>query len=244
MTAQGSGADQRDSGATGAERRLAEPDYRTLLESMPGSYLVLNADLMITDSGFMVLLWNLLQRDSIRRLSGLEYMRELIKRPDFRRPGEVFWVMASTEGAAKNISWLQTQGMQLAKEDYYVAPAYSYPIADRELLTRLRQRRARHVVVALGGGTQERLGLYLKRNLDYPAAVHCTGAAICFLSGDQVHIPPWADKFYLGWLFRCLADPRRYGPRYWGARHLMPLLIKHRERLPELQPSASYRQPA
>lgn len=213
----------------------SDSGYRTAL---------LNADLVIPDSSFMVLLWNVLQRDSIRRLSGLEFMRELIKRPDFRRRGESFWIMASTAGAAKNIAWLQTQGMQLEENDYYVAPVYSYRIEDRELLDRLRLRRPRHVVVTLGGGTQERLGLYLKRNLDYAVAVHCTGAAISFLSGDQVHIPPWADKFYLGWLFRCLADPKRYGPRYWKARHLVSIMVQYRDRLPELQASATARQAA
>jgi N-acetylglucosaminyldiphosphoundecaprenol N-acetyl-beta-D-mannosaminyltransferase len=216
--------------AAPALRNLTQdPDYRQAL---------LDADLVITDSGFMVLLWNLLQRDSISRLSGLEYMRELITRPDFRQPGRTFWVMASTESAAKNVTWLQSQGIRVEEEDYYVAPVYTCPIEDEKLLNRVRHHGAAHVVLTLGGGTQECLGLYLKRNLNYPVAVHCTGAAISFLSGDQVHIPSWADKLFLGWLFRCFADPRRYGPRYWGARRLLPLLIRNRERLPEFRHAA------
>ena len=202
---------------------------------------LLNADLAITDSGFMVLLWNLLQGDSIRRLSGLEYMRELVKRPDFQRRGEVFWIMASMAGAVKNIAWLKTQGIHLGQHDYYVAPAYNDRIEDRELLRQIREQRPRHVIVTLGGGIQERLGFYLKNNLDYAVAVHCTGAAISFLSGDQVRIPSWADRFYLGWLFRCLAEPKRYGPRYWGARRLVPLMVQYRDRMPELQEPASKR---
>jgi exopolysaccharide biosynthesis WecB/TagA/CpsF family protein len=194
---------------------------------------LLKADLVITDSAFMVLLWNFLEKDSVRRLSGLEYMRALVKNPAFGRPEETFWVMPSLSSAMKNIAWLQTQGLEVANDDYYLAPAYHRPIEDRDLLDRLRERRPKHVVVTIGGGTQEILGLYLKRNLDYPVAVHCIGAAIAFLSGDQVRIPGWADKLYLGWLFRCLADPQRYGPRYWDARHLMPLIAKYRERLPE-----------
>jgi signal transduction histidine kinase/CheY-like chemotaxis protein len=47
MTARGTGGEPRDSGVIGAERRIPEPDFRTLLESMPGSYLVLNAELVI-----------------------------------------------------------------------------------------------------------------------------------------------------------------------------------------------------
>ena len=207
------------------------------LKNLPwdGDYreALLSADLVISDSSFMVLLWNLLEADSLRRLSGLAYVRELLWGDTLRRVGETFWIMASKESATKNITWLRSQGVEVGEEDYYLAPLYSRPIEDPELLARLRERRPKHVVVTLGGGTQEILGLYLKRNLEYPAVIHCIGAAIAFLSGDQVHIPHWVDKLYLGWLFRCVADPKRYGPRYWDARQLMPLLAKNRERLPE-----------
>jgi exopolysaccharide biosynthesis WecB/TagA/CpsF family protein len=196
---------------------------------------LLNADLVITDSAFMVMVWNVLQRDSLKRLSGLEYLRALVGRPGFCRDGNTFWIMAGAESAAKNIRWLRKKGLQVEDEHCYVAPVYGRPMEDEKLLNRLRQRRPEHVVVTLGGGTQERLGLYLKRNLDFPVAIHCIGAAIAFLSGDQVRIPAWADRFYLGWLFRCLADPKRYGPRYWDARHLIRLLLQYRERLPNLE---------
>jgi N-acetylglucosaminyldiphosphoundecaprenol N-acetyl-beta-D-mannosaminyltransferase len=213
--------------AAPALRNLAsEPEYRAAL---------LSADLVITDSGLMVLLWNFLQRDSIRRLSGLKYMRELIQRPEFRRRGETFWIMASPLAAAQNLSWLRAQGVEVGEGDAYVAPVYGHRVEDRELLSRLRERHPKHVIVTLGGGTQERLGVYLKNNLDYAAAIHCTGAAIAFLSGDQVRVPVWADRLYLAWLLRCLADPRRYGPRYWEARNLVPIMIRYRERLPELE---------
>src|SRR5437660_8693981 len=56
---------------------------------------LLNADLTITDSSFMVMMWNLLQHDSVPRLSGLTYMRHLLACEDFRRPGRTFWIMAS-----------------------------------------------------------------------------------------------------------------------------------------------------
>jgi len=68
--------------------------------------------------------------------------------------------------------------------------------------------------------------------LSYLPAIHCIGAAIAFLSGDQVHIPVWADSFYLGWLFRSISEPTRYIPRYWDARKLLPLMARYRDRLP------------
>ncbi len=105
-------------------------------------------------------------------------------------------------------------------------------IEDEALLKAIRDRRPRHIIVTLGGGTQERLGLYLKRNLEPVPSIHCIGAAIAFLSGDQVHIPMWADRFYLGWLFRCISEPMRYVPRYWSARKLIGLMLRYRDRLP------------
>jgi UDP-N-acetyl-D-mannosaminuronic acid transferase (WecB/TagA/CpsF family) len=109
---------------------------------------------------------------------------------------------------------------------------YEQVISDEDLLERIEERRPRHIVLGVGGGTQERLGLYLKQHLSYRPAIHCIGAAIGFLSGDQVYIPAWADTLGLGWLYRTMSDPKRFVPRYWDARHLAPLLLKYRDRLP------------
>jgi N-acetylglucosaminyldiphosphoundecaprenol N-acetyl-beta-D-mannosaminyltransferase len=197
---------------------------------------LLNADLTITDSSFMVLIWNIVQRDRIQRLSGLTYLRELLLRQDLRKPGNTFWVMANSSSAAKNAEWLGSNGVAVASEDVYLAPYYKDEIIDETLLAKLRQRRPRHIVLTLGGGTQERLGYYLKRNLDFRPAIHCIGAAIAFLSGDQVRIPVWADRLYLGWLFRCLSESN-YVSRYWSARKLLPLILHYRDNLPSVTAS-------
>ncbi len=183
---------------------------------------LLNADLAITDSALMVLIWNRLQRETIRRLSGLEYLRELLLEPDVRRPGNTLWIMANPGSARLNLDWLARQGITVPENCIFMAPYYGAVIDDVPLLGRLNRFRPQHVIITIGGGNQERLGLYLKRNLSYLPAIHCIGAAIAFLSGDQVHIPVWADKFYLGWLFRSLSEPKRYMPRYWGCLKAPP----------------------
>lgn len=193
---------------------------------------LLNADLVITDSAFMVLVWNLLEGDSIRRLSGLRYLRELLQRPPVREPGNCLWVMASESSARCNREWLATQGIEVPEECIYLAPMYRTPVEDPELVRRIERLRPQHVILTVGGGTQEQLGLYLKRHLSYQATIHCIGAAIAFLSGDQVNIPVWADHLYLGWLFRSISEPRRYVPRYWDARRLFQLLRRWRSALP------------
>ena len=196
---------------------------------------LLQADVAIADSSLMVMLWNLIQKDNILRLSGLEYLAELLTCPDVREPGGSFWIMASPASAATNLAWLRRQGIKVLREDVYLAPVYRAAIEDEALLHAIRNRRPRHVIVTLGGGTQEKLGFYLKRNLQPVPAIHCVGAAIAFLSGDQVHIPMWADRLYLGWLFRCLSEPARYVPRYWAARRLVGLMLRYRDRLPVAQ---------
>jgi UDP-N-acetyl-D-mannosaminuronic acid transferase (WecB/TagA/CpsF family) len=215
----------------------AAPALKDLDRNLDYRESLLNADLAITDSAFMVLIWNRLQPTPIKRLSGLEYLRELLLNPEVRQPGHTLWIMASPISAKRNLDWLAGQGITVPEDNIYMAPMYgNASISDPALIERLNRLRPRHVIVTIGGGTQERLGLYLKRNLSYRPAIHCIGAAIAFLSGDQVHIPVWADKFYLGWLLRSFAEPKRYIPRYWDARKLLALMLRHRSRLPDLKP--------
>ena len=191
------------------------------------------ADLVITDSGFLVLLWNAMTRTPIERVSGLKYLRLLIPRADFKEPGASFWVMPSADAMRRNLAWLRNQGCRLREEDCYVAPRYGAgAISDQALLRRIKARRPRHVVVCVGGGIQEKLGLYLKQGCASETAIHCIGAAIGFLTGDQVRIPDWADRKVLGWFFRCVSNPRRFVPRYVRALELPFILWRYRTELP------------
>lgn len=210
----------------------AAPALKNLAHDEQYRDALLGADFAIADSALMVLLWNLIQHKPIPKLSGLKYLRELIRQPEFRKPGASFWVMPSRSSAERNANWLRSQGVSVVDEDLYLAPVYGANILDAELIEKLEKRRPEHVVLGVGGGTQERLGLYLKNTLDYCPAIHCVGAAIAFLSGDQVRIPMWADALGLGWLWRSASDPRRFVPRYWDARHLVPLMLRFRDRLP------------
>jgi N-acetylglucosaminyldiphosphoundecaprenol N-acetyl-beta-D-mannosaminyltransferase len=200
---------------------------------------LLNADFALADSSLMVAVWNFIQGDKISKLSGLRYLRALLERPEFREAGASFWIMPTQSSAQRDVNWLADNGIQLEERDVYVAPVYSSAIygaaiEDEDLLRRLEERRPRHIVLGLGGGTQERLGLYLKRNLSYKPTIHCIGAAIAFLSGDQVQIPVWVDHAGLGWLWRSVSKPSIFVPRYWAARSLAPMILRYRDRLPSM----------
>jgi N-acetylglucosaminyldiphosphoundecaprenol N-acetyl-beta-D-mannosaminyltransferase len=194
---------------------------------------LLDADLVITDSGLLVLLWRLFFWEKIIRFSGLEYLRLLLEREEVRDPSNTAWIMPQKQSMERNIRWLNSQSIRHSHENCYLAPAYPPgEINDSELMKWLEVRRPKHIIIALGGGTQERLGRSLQRSLTNRPGIHCIGAAIGFLSGDQVHIPKWADYLYLGWLFRCVSEPKKFVPRYYKAFRLIPLFIRYKEGLP------------
>jgi hypothetical protein len=99
----------------------------------------------------MVLLWNGLQRDSVQRLSGLKYLRQLLLESDVRTPGETLWVMAGPASARKNLAWLQAQSISVPSNCVYEAPMYGDVIEDKALIERLNNLRVKHVVITVGG---------------------------------------------------------------------------------------------
>src|SRR5437016_4622746 len=140
----------------------AAPALRNLAHDVAYREALLGADIAITDSSLMVMLWNLLQRDNIRRLSGLEYLAELLKQADVREQGRCFWIMPNPGSAARNLAWLRQQGIAILPEDVYIAPLYQNVIEDQVLLQAVRERQPAHIIVGLGVSSQEKLGLYLK----------------------------------------------------------------------------------
>jgi UDP-N-acetyl-D-mannosaminuronic acid transferase (WecB/TagA/CpsF family) len=203
-----------------------DEDYRQALAA---------ADLAIADSGWMVLLWKLITGQRVTRISGLEFVKGLLEHETMRQPGSTAWVLPSEHARDKTIQFLQRAAIPFLPENFYVAPRYQGSFKDETLLALAQRLRPVHIVIAIGGGNQDKLGRYLKENLDHRPAIHCIGAALGFLAGDQVAIPEWADRFYLGWLLRMLAQPRVFVPRLWAVRELPWMMLRYRENLPPLR---------
>ncbi len=196
---------------------------------------LLASDLAIADSGFMVLLWRFFTGERVPRISGLEHVKRLLEHESVRPPGAVLWVVPTKSSRDKLLAFLAPSFQRFSVSDVYIAPRYGRPVVDETLLAIVRRTRPAHLVIAVGGGIQDQLGLYLLERLDYRPAIHCIGAALGFLTGDQVRIPDWADKYYVGWFFRSLTQPRIFVPRFWSARRLPWLIWRYRERLPPLE---------
>jgi len=196
---------------------------------------VLAADLAIADSGLMVGLWRLLRRQNVHRISGLKYLKHLLRNLKGAGNREVLWVLP-TEAARQNLlDWSRREAVSMNRENCYVAPRYAPDVEDRDLLALIEQHRAAHVIVAIGSGAQEKLGFYLRETLSYRPAIHCTGAALGFITGNQRAIPDWADRLYLGWLWRLVAQPGIFIPRLSRALELPWLIWKYGEKLPPMR---------
>jgi N-acetylglucosaminyldiphosphoundecaprenol N-acetyl-beta-D-mannosaminyltransferase len=193
---------------------------------------VLAADLAIADSGLMVVLCRFLQRESPPRISGLTYLKHLVATLKCAETGKIFWVAPNERAAQKLLDWSGREVLPITREDYYVAPRYGIEVADPNLLTLIERRRPAQVIIAIGSGAQEKLGHYLRESLSYRPAIHCIGAALGFLTGDQIGIPDWADRLFLGWFWRLLAQPRTFIPRLSRGLELPWLLWKYGESLP------------
>jgi N-acetylglucosaminyldiphosphoundecaprenol N-acetyl-beta-D-mannosaminyltransferase len=196
---------------------------------------VTEADFAITDSALMVLFWKLLKGKNVERISGLKYLKRLITHPLFRTSGNALFVLPSETAKRRTLVWARDENLPLDLSDCYVAPHYGPTAEDPELLRKLENRRPGHVIIAIGNGPQEKLGMFLRENLSYRPAIHCIGAALGFLSGDQISIPNWADRLYLGWFFRLIAQPRIFIPRLSRALELPWLIWKYGENLPPMR---------
>jgi len=196
---------------------------------------VLAADLAIADSGLMVLTWRLLRREKIQRISGLRYLHQLLTKLKRDENARVLWILPNERARQTLLDYFRREAFRSKIEDCYVAPRYGLEIKDRDLLAFVEKRRPAHVVIAIGSGPQEKLGHYLRENLLYRPAIHCTGAALGFITGDQIAIPEWADRFCVGWVFRLLAQPRIFVPRLCRAFELPWLIACYGNALPPLR---------
>lgn len=208
-----------------------DADYRDAL---------LGSDVNLTDSGLVILVEALRSRRRLPRASGLGYMEALLAREELKQPGSTYWVMPTQSARDRNVAWLRSRGLDVTDDDCYVAPVYPRRgrVEDAELTAIVAERRPSHIVICIGGGPQEKLGLFLKRELPYCPGIHCLGAAIGFLSGEQASIPGWADRIFLGWLFRCVDDPKTFVPRYLKAFRLVYLLARYGATPPPIAPHA------
>ena len=197
-------------------------EYRKALEQ---------SDLVLADSGFLCLWERIFGQTKLERISGLNFLQVFLENSNWKAESS-FWVMPDEKQSRKNTSWIEENfKIKIPNHSIYVPPKYNKEgvLCDPELLAKIEEYKPKNIFIQIGGGPQERLGLFLKTCLSYKPRILCTGAALAFLSGNQVKIPKFFDRFYLGWLLRCLASPHIFIPRYLRALRLIFILFKYRK---------------
>lgn len=219
-----------------ATRRRTGPALVKLRHDEGYRRAVVEADVAIADSGWMVLLWLVLRGRKLNRVSGLKYLECLAAQIFADKNETALWILPSGSARTRARDWLERNHVLLDGDELYVVPVYGMTVEDTQMIELVSRCRPKHIIVGIGGGTQEKLGLYLREHCDYRTAIHCIGAALGFLTGDQPPIPDWADKFYFGWLLRLLREPRAFLPRYLSIKELPDMMLRYGENLPPLVP--------
>ncbi len=209
------------------------PSAPSLVDGFSNKYFymcMINANHAIVDSALIAIMWSLYKIKLTPKVSGLKYTKLLISNYLSKELEKTFWIMPTRDSSKKLISYFSHQSLNLQENQIYVAPKYrSGEIMDDELITQIEKNQPTHIVIGLGGGTQERVGYLIKTRFGASFTIHCIGAAIGFITGDQVKIPEWADRTGLGWLMRCISNPVIYGKRYLKALKIIPIFIWFRQ---------------
>ena len=182
------------------------------------------ADYVFFDSGFFVLLLRILKNIKVNKFSGFKFLYIFFNYLKKNKNKKIFCIDPNILFSKSNQKYLKKIGLK--KIYSYVAPSYkSSNLIDKKLIKKINKIKPDYILTNIGGGTQEILGFYLKKNLKNKTTIICTGGAISFFTGDQAPITKFIDKIYLGWLLRLIFNPLLFYKRYLYALRLFPMVL-------------------
>ena len=183
-----------------------------------------HADLVFFDSGLFVLLLSLFKDLKLKRFSGYKFLKfffEFIKK---NNKIKILSIDPNKKLSISNKKYFNSLGVN--KIYNYLAPQYnSKNIRDTKLVKYINKIKPDYILTNISGGTQEILGVYLKKRLKFKTTIICTGGAISFFTGDQAPINDFIDKFYLGWFLRLIYNPLMFSKKLLLGLKLIPLVI-------------------
>jgi len=181
---------------------------------------LINSDFVFFDSGYFVLLLKILKKINVKKFSGYKFLYLFFNYIKRNKKKKIFTIDPNINSSKKNLSYLKNLGIK--NIDQYIAPKYNHKfIHDKTVLNKINHYKPDYVLINIGGGVQEILGMYLKNNLNFKTRILCTGAAISFFTKEQAPINNFFDNLYLGWIIRILFRPKIYLPRYFKAFKLI-----------------------
>ena len=167
---------------------------------------LIEAEYVFFDSGYFVLLLKFLKKINVSKLSGYRFLKYFFKFLKSNKNQKIFCIDPTYKVKKINIAFFKKMGIKNLNN--YLAPIYKKKINDKKLLKKLNKIKPNYIITNLGGGTQEILGLYIKKNIKFKTTIICTGGAISYFTGEQAPINKFIDNLYLGWLIRIIFSPK------------------------------------
>ena len=188
------------------------------------------ADFVFFDSGYFVLLLRIFKNIKVNKFSGYKFLENFFSYLKKDKNKSVFCIDPSSLLSKSNQRYFDNIG--ISKIYNYSAPKYNHRnIKDNKLLKKLNIIKPNFILTNIGGGTQEILGLYLKKKLKFKTSIICTGGAISFFTGDQAPIGRYIDKFYLGWLVRIIYKPQIFFMRYLRTLKFTDIFFRYKDNI-------------
>ena len=203
------------------------PGLSTLEEEIEYHNSLKEADYVFFDSGYFVLLLRIFKNIKVNKYSGYKFLEKLFEYLKNNNNQSIFCINPNSFHSKSNQKFFQNIGIK--KTYNYIAPRYNHKnIKDNKLLKKLNIIKPNFIITNIGGGTQEILGLYLKKKLRFKTSIICTGGAISFFTGDQAPIGQYIDKFFLGWFMRIIFKPQIFFKRYLKTFKFIKIFFKYK----------------
>ena len=198
----------------------AAPALINLDQSKKYHLSLINSDFVFFDSGYFVLLLRILKKIKVKKFSGYKFLYLFFNYIKKNKSKKILTIDPNINSSKKNKRYLKKLGLKNIAQ--YVAPKYnSNFLYDKIVLKKINHYKPDYVLINIGGGVQEILGMYLKNKLNFKTRIFCTGAAISFFTKEQAPINSFFDNLYLGWAIRVLFKPQIYLARYFKAFKLI-----------------------
>jgi len=205
------------------------PGLSSIENEIPYLKALKNADYNFFDSGYFVLLLKYFKKINVNKFSGYLFIKLFLEYIKKNNNKKLFLVDPNIRLSVSNTKLFNKIGVIKKNINNYIAPQYnSKTISDRKLLNIIKKIKPEYILLNIGGGTQEILGLYLKNNIHFKCTIICSGAAISFFTGDQAPMNVFFDKIYLGWLIRIIFNPRVFLPRYLKSIKLIHIVLNNK----------------
>ena len=202
----------------------AGPALATIEKSNKYHESIQKADFVFFDSGLFVLLLKIFKNITVDKFSGYKFLYLFFKYIKKNKKKSVFCIDPNLDFSKSNQLYFKKLGIK--KTYNYLAPKYKVNnLSDKKLLKLIKKVKPNFIIINIGGGIQEVLGLYIKKKIKLKTTILCTGGAISFFTGDQAPINTFIDKYYLGWLVRLFFNPLIFFKRYIIGLKLIPMVI-------------------